>query len=198
VLESFPSLGDNSSLIAEDFARFSGSYAEILRKNIPTARDIVFAFSVEQAEVCLKETAHAPFKALLSLFKQMKDGGSYCGILEHYLMLSFDTKGGERGIAIVSGFDPLFLQRVSEDWLLDIRTTIESEFLLLKQARIDNLTGLLNVSNLHFLLDTYGSTEGFHLILLEVPPKRNSFRFFLRNSQRCAALLLNFIQSDFA
>lgn len=198
MLESFPSLGDNNSLIVEDFSRFSGSYAEILRKHIPTARDIVFAFSVEQAEVCLKENANTAIKAVLSLFKQIKNGDSSCGILGDYLMLSFETKGGERSIAIISGFDPLFLQRVREDWLLEIRTTIESEFLLLKQARIDNLTGLLNVSNLYFLLDTYGSTEGFHLILLELPPKRNSFQYFLRNSQRCATLLLNFVQSDSA
>jgi tetratricopeptide (TPR) repeat protein len=198
VLESFPSLGDNSSLIVEDFSRFSSSFAEILRKHLPTARQVVFAFSVEQAEVCFKENANASIKPLLSLFKQMKDGGSSCGILGDYLMLSFETKGGERSIAIISGFDPLFLQRVREDWLLEVRTTVESEFLLLKQARIDNLTGLLNVSNLYFLLDTYGSTEGFHLILLELPPKRNSFQYFLRNSQRCATLLLNFVQTDSA
>ena len=54
VLEPFPSLGDNSSLIVEDFSRFSSSFAEILRKHLPTARQVVFAFSVEQADVCLK------------------------------------------------------------------------------------------------------------------------------------------------
>jgi tetratricopeptide (TPR) repeat protein len=198
VLESFPSSGDNSSLIVEDFSRFSSSFAEILRKHLPTARQVVFAFSVEQAEVCLKENANATIKALLSLFKQIKNGGSSCGILGDYLMLSFETRGGERSVAIISEFDPLFLQRVSEDWLSEIRTTVESEFLLLKQARTDNMTGLLNVSNLYFLLDTYGSTEGFHLILLELPPKRNSFQSFLRNSQRCATLLLNFVQTDSA
>jgi tetratricopeptide (TPR) repeat protein len=198
VLESFPSLGINSRLVAEDFSRFSDSYTEILQKHLPTAREVFFVFSVGRAEVYLREKANANIKESLSLFNQMKDGGSSCGILGDYLMLSFETKGEERSIAIISGFDPLFLQRVSEDWLLEIRTTVESEFLLLKQARTDHLTGLLNVSNLYFLLDTYGSTEGFHLILLELPPKRNSFQYFLRNSQRCATLLLNFVQKDSA
>lgn len=198
MLESFPSLGENNSLIAEDFSRFSMSYAEILRKHLPTARNVVFVFSIEQAEVYLKENAYAAFEDLLILFKQLKNGGSSCGILGDYLMLCFETKGGVRSIAIVSGADPLFLQRVSEDWLLEIRTTVGNEFLLLKQARIDNLTGLLNVSNLYYLLDTYGSAEGFHLILLELPPKRNSFQYYLRNAQRCATLLLNFVQTDSA
>lgn len=195
MLESFPSLGDNSSLVVEDFYRFSKSYAEILRKHLPTARHAFFAFSVEQAEVYIKKNDHAVIETL-SLFKQMKEGVSSYGILGEYLMLSFETVSGERSIAIISGADPLFLQRVSEDWLLEIRATVENEFLLLKQARIDNLTGLLNVSNLYFLLDTYGTAEGFHLILLELPPKRNSFQYFLRNSQRCASLLLNFVQTD--
>ena len=87
MLESFPSLGDNSSLIAEDFSRFSESYSAILRKHLPTARQVVFAFSVEQAKVCLKENADAAIEAFVALFKQIKDGGSSCGILDEYLML---------------------------------------------------------------------------------------------------------------
>jgi tetratricopeptide (TPR) repeat protein len=61
---------------------------------------------------------------------------------------------------------------------------------------VDSLTGLLNVSNLYSLLDMYGVMEGLHLILLELPSKRTSFQHLVRYSQKCATLLLNFVQVD--
>jgi tetratricopeptide (TPR) repeat protein len=196
MLELFPSSPDNNSLTVEDFSKFSSSYSEILQKYLPAVKHVVFVFSVGQAELHFRENASVA--ELLPLFKQMRDGAvAPCAIYGDYLMLSFDVKGGAKSVAITSA-DPLFLRRVSEDWLLEKRATVEQEFLLLKQARVDSRTGLLNISNLYSLLDTYGSTEGLHLILLELAPKRTSFQYFLRYSQKCANLLLNFVQADSA
>lgn len=193
MLESFPTLSDNSKLTVEDFSRFSSSYAEILQKYLPAANRVVFAFSAGQVEEHFR--TNTSVAELLPLFTQVKEGMVICGIHADYLMLSFDVKGGERCVAIISGADPLFLQKVREDWLLEIRGTVEREFLLLKQARVDCQTGLLNISNLYSLLDTYGSTKGVHLILLELTPKRTSFQYFLRYSRKCANLLLDFVQA---
>ena len=194
MLESFPILSDNGKLTAEDITRFSSSYAGILQKCIPAAKRVTFAFSAGQVEMLYKDTAC--IAELLSLFTQLKNGVLVCGVHADYLMLAFDLQGGERSVAIISGADPLFLKKVSEDWLLEIKGTVTQEFLLLKQARVDTQTGLLNISNLYSLLETYGSTKGLHLILLELTPKRNSFQYSLRYSQKCSTLLVNFVQAD--
>lgn len=194
MLESFPILSDNSKLTAEDFSRFSNSYAEFLQKYFPGAKRVVFAFSVGQVEILYKDSTCVV--ELVSLFTQVKKGVVGYGIHAEYLMLAFDLEGGERSVAIISGADPLFLKKVSEDWLLDKKETVEQEFLFLKQARVDSQTGLLNVSNLYSLLETYGSTEGLQLILLELTPKRASFQYSLRYLHKCATLLVNFVQAD--
>ncbi len=194
MLELFPSLPEVNLLAVEDFSRFSSSYAEIVREYIPAAEQVIFILSAAEAERYFKENEF--IAELLPLLEQINNGEvAPCGIYGNYLMLSFAVKGDVGSVAIISA-DPLFLRRVDEDWLLKTRAKVEREFLLFKQARVDSQTGLLNVSNLNSLLDTYGTGDGFHLILLELAPKRTSFQNFLRYSQKCAALLQNFVQTD--
>lgn len=194
LLESFPTLSENSILTIEDFSRFSISYAEILQKILPVTNRVAFAFSADQAADHFGDNRSAA--ELLRLFKQLKEGRVFYVIHADYLMLSFTVKGGAKCVALISGADPLFLHKVSEDYLLGIQERAAREFLLLKQARVDSQTGLLNVSNLYSLIDMYGPTEGLHLILLELPSKRTSFQHLVRYSQKCATLLLNFVQAD--
>ena len=147
-----------------------------MQKYLPAAKSVIFAYSAEQVEMHFKEKDL--LTELLSLFTQVKEGVVTFGIYGDYLMLSFNVKGEERIVAIISGADPLFLQKVSEDWLLEIRETVEREFLLLKQARVDSQTGLLNISNLFSLLDTYGSTERFASHTFGTDPEKNFFSVF--------------------
>ncbi len=112
------------------------------------------------------------------------------------MMLPFPVKDGEPVVALVTGADPLFLRKVGKDWLGEERLAVEREFLLLKEARVDIQTGLLNSTNLVSLLDTYSTTKKFHLILVELPPKRNSFQYVLRHVRKCATALLDFFRSD--
>ncbi|TKB23205.1 tetratricopeptide repeat protein [Desulfopila sp. IMCC35006] len=191
MLESFPNLADTSKLTGDDFSRFSMSYAEILQKHLPTAKDVVFAFSAGQVENILP--AHLSASELLPLFTKVKEGDAAFGAYSDCLMLPFSIQDRERIVAIISGADPLFIQKASEDWLLEIKETAEREFLLIKQARIDNQTGLLNIANLYSLLDRYGTKENLGLILVELIPKRASFQYIVRYAQKYATLLVEFI-----
>ena len=194
MLESFPTLVDNSKLTVEDFSRFAMSYAEILQKYLPLAKQVAFAFSVGQAESLLPIITSTP--ELLSLFIKVKEGSVTFGTCLEHLMLAFTVKDGERIVAIISGADPLFLQKVCEDWLLEIKETVEREFLLVRQARVDSQTGLLNIANLYSLLDRYGANEGLGILLIELIPKRASFQDGIRYAQRCATLLVDFMPAS--
>ena len=190
MVESFPTLTDHGTLNGTDFLRFSLSFADILQKSIPTARQVAFAFSTEQSENIF--LANNSSTELLSVFRQVKEGGIAWGTCLDYLMLPFSVKNGENIVAIVSGVDSLFLQKVSNDWLEDIRQTVEHQFFLVKQAWVDPHTGLLNIANLFSLLDRYGKNQGMHLILVELVPKNTAFHEALRYVQKCANLLVDF------
>lgn len=192
--ETFPLLFANRGLTAVDFSRFSKSYAEILKKHLPTARQVDFFENIGQFSTCLPEMAIVP--EVTEIFRGVTSATKKVGLHSQCLMLPFALHSGEIIVALVSGIDPLFARKVSEDWLNEVKLAVEREFLLLKEARVDFQTGLLNVSNLSSLLDTYSTTKRFHLILVELPPKRSSFQYVLRHSQKCATALLNFFQSD--
>jgi len=194
LIKSFPLLFDNRGLRAEDFSRFSNSYAETLKKRLPTAERVDF---LQAAGELAGFFPQQPFLSdLTDLFQKVKTGDKMIGLHPECLMLPFAVKGSENVIALITGADPLFIKKVSEDWLGGERLAVEREFLLLKEARVDIQTGLLNGSNLCYLLDTYSTTKRFHLILVELPPKRNSFQYVLRHAQKCATALLDFFQSD--
>lgn len=196
MIESFPIFSDNNTLTAKDFLRFSRSYGEILQRYLPVDGRVDFVLSAEQLEA--QWQADPSLAELPSLFSQVKEGNAGHAVWKDCLMLAFDCKAGERSVAIVSKVDPLFLQKVSEDWLQETKKAVAREFLLLKQARIDSQTGLLNIANLFSLLETYGAEEGLHLIVVELPPKRTSFQYVLRYSHKCSTLLDNFVQTDSA
>ena len=194
MIKSFPLLFDNRGLRTEDFSRFSNSYADTLKKHLPTAGRVDFLQAAGELADFFQKQAFLP--DLTDLFQKVKTGEKMIGLHPDCLMLPFAVKGGETVIALITGADPLFIKKVSEDWLGGERLAVEREFLLLKEARVDIQTGLLNGSNLCYLLDTYSTTKRFHLILVELPPKRNSFQYALRHAQKCATALLDFFQSD--
>ena len=194
LLESFPLLFADRVLQIEDFFRFSNTFTDILKKRLPTAEKVDFLRDAgELAGIFQKQPL---LSQLTDLFLKVQGRGMPVGVHPEGLMLPFAVKGGEVVVALITGADPLFLRQVGEDWLGEERLAVEREFLLLKEARVDIQTGLLNGTNLCALLGNYSTAQRFHLILVELPPKRNSFRYALRHAQKCAAALMDFIRSD--
>ena len=194
VTDTFPLSSNYRGLIAEDFSRFSKSYAEILVKRLPTAKTVYFSNVVGQ--LTHYPSGKQPPADWVVLFEAIRSGAKSFAIHSQSLMLPFAVRDGRSVIAIVEGADSVFLDKVREDWLEETRAAAEREFVLLKEARVDVQTGLLNLWNLYSLLDSSNLKSGLHLILIELPPKRMSFRYAVRYSQKCATLILNFLQGD--
>lgn len=196
VIKSFPLSSPSVELSSEDFIRFSRSYIEILKKHIPTVQRIEFVHNntnlskLYGGSECKKE--------LEKLLADVLSGVTEYVIHDLCLMLPFPVSDGGRVVAILDQPDELFRQKVSEDWLSDVTSTVTHEYQLLRQIRVDSLTGLLNVSNLFYLLDTYSLTTNLHVILVELPAQRPSFESILRQSKKCSALLQHFTQGDAA
>lgn len=196
MIKSFPLSSASIELSFEDFGRFSRSYGEILKKHIPTVNGVFFVSNIGQFRA-LYETLDQ-LDELESLFDGVVSGVQNTAIHQQCVMLPFPVKNEGRIVAILDQPDAHFRQKVSEDWLLETRSLILHEYQLLRQVRVDSSTGLLNVSNLFYLLDTYSVSTNLHLILIELPAKRPSFEYILRQSQKCSTLLQQFMQGDTA
>ena len=191
--EKFPCIAEYRGLIAEDFIRFSKSYAEILKECLPTAQNIYFLNGEGLFLHNSPRTQPGQWRDVVEAICQGKNGFA---IHSQCLFLPFSIKDGKSIVAVVEGADPIFLDKVREDWLEEARLTAERRFILLKEARIDVQTGLLNLWNLYSLLESSNGIRQLHLILIELPPKRSSFRYVVRYSQKCVALIQSFTQGN--
>lgn len=191
VIDPFPISPDNQQLTAEDFVRFSDSFTDILKRRLPVTVKVNFFCSSEQLPKAVVENVNVA--ELESEFSRLVNSEDSCCIHSTFVMISFVVRDGVKVVGMVTGTDDVFFDKVREDWLVQVQESVQLEFLVLKQARVDVQTGLLNLANLYSLLETHGSRSGLQLILLELPPKRSSFHHGLRYSQKCAAVLQPFI-----
>lgn len=191
VIDPFPVSPDNQQLTVQDFVRFSDSFADILKRRLPVTAKVDFCHSLDQLGPVLVEEDRRG--ELENQFSQFVDSDDPCGIHRAWVMISFVVRNGIKVVAVVTGTDEVFFNKVRKDWLSELKESVQREFLVLKQARVDIQTGLLNLANLYSLLETHGTMSGLQLILLELPPKRSSFHHGLRYSQKCAAVLQTFI-----
>jgi tetratricopeptide (TPR) repeat protein len=194
VTDTFPIIFNYRGLIEEDFSRFSQSYAEILKRRLPTAQKVCF-FNVAGQLIGRSGDMHLPAD-WTQLMEAVGKGERSSTRNAQSLLLLFAVKDGGSVVAVVEGTDPVFLAKVGEDWLEETRAAAEREFILLKEARIDVQSGLFNLWNLSSLLESSRQPKGLRLVLIELPPKRISFRYAVRYSQKCATLILNFLQGE--
>jgi tetratricopeptide (TPR) repeat protein len=187
VIRSFPVVSNNQALAADDFVRFSRSFSLILLKRIPTAQSVLFISSEE--ELARSGLPDENIDGLVDLFRSLRKDRLPCGIFNDYLLISFDLSGEETVVAVCSRVDPVFNRRVSDDWLGDVRLEVTAEFLLLKQARIDDQTGLFNLSNLHSILDNLTTTQTVQLAVVEISAKYGSFQIAAGHLNKCVSSL---------
>ncbi len=193
MIEKFPYSQEKLRLCAADFNLFSKSFGQILQHKMPTSCSVSFCSGAESFRL-LSET-YMGAENPVSLFNQILRGEKSYGIEEGLLLVPFFVDGG-CVVGVVSGADPVFLTKVAPDWLSGVLGEAEREFVLLKGARVDGLTGLLNLSNLHSLLDNARSIDNLSLILLELLPKRYSPPAVHRHITRCVSLLKKFLHDD--
>lgn len=192
VIDSFPVSSNNQQLTAEDFVRFSDSFADILRRRLPVTAKVDFVqYPYQFREIFTEEDKIVDLE---TEFSRLVNSDHPCCIHPACVMVPFIARDGIKIIGVVTGADHVFFSKVREDWLLEVKESVQLEFLVLKQARVDVPTGLLNLANLYSLLETHGTRSGLQLILLELPSKRSSFHHGVRYSQRCAAILQTFIR----
>jgi len=191
IKKKFPLASGNQGLVKKDFFRFSKAFTGILLEKVVTAEYLDFITGEKQLEDRFSD--ESCIKELVGTFMQVVEDGHRIGKVENFLFLPFVLSDQSVITAVFSKLDPLFMRRVTEDWLFDVRREAKRSFLLLKQARIDDLTGLFNLSNLYSLLDTFSSARNIQLLVVEIPGKSMTFQAASRHLHRCVEILRVFV-----
>lgn len=185
-MDSFPLLSVNQDLTAEDFRRFSHAFAKIVLRKIPTAKNVRFVFSENDLRTLLNDKS---VNNLVTLFDSVCKSTIQCGVYHDFLMIPFILNDETLAVALVSELDPLFAKRVKDDWINDVRNEIKRDFYLLKQARTDDQTGLLNLSSLYSLLENLSTDKPVQLTLVEIPSRKSSFQLITSHLYKCVSTL---------
>ena len=184
----FPVISDNQKLAADDFKQFSQTFRHILLRKVPTAQDVRFIFNEEELKIFFGEGEDVD--DLVALFRSVSNRSvEGRGIYHDYLMIPFDLTEETTVVALLSKVDPLFNKRVGDDWLSDVLNEVRDHFLLLKQARIDDQTGLFNSSNLYSILDNPLATQPVQLLVVEIPGRGGSFQPAVSHLHKCVLSL---------
>lgn len=177
-------------MTAIDFYRFSKAFTDIVLRKIPTAKNVKFFFNESQLETSLKNEGVGE---LVSLYSAVCKSESECRIYRDFLMVPFRLNDEKIAVALLSQLDSQFTQRVQDEWLYDAQREMEGEFLLLKQARVDEQTGFLNLSNLYSVLKNSSAGKPVQLTLVEISSRKAGYDLIANYLHRCGVALHNFI-----
>ena len=178
----------------KDFFRFAKEFQQVIHENIPTIESVIFFDPPEQQPaVSLKENKEEK-ELRQSMELAMKKQRPV--ISGNAMVLPFPA-GDSSVVARVTGLDDYLVRKVAGDWLEKLSLLLLREFLLVKRACIDPLTGLLSSLHLEEYLDSSNGFEQGVLVLLTVYPK-SSGSFQAREYQhRTVSLLADFLEDRF-
>jgi len=189
-MEKFPIPAIEWTVEHLDFLRFSQEYSRILRERIPTAASVVFYTDLKDLDTVVPEGVRAAAADLFALGDADREPVI---IAPDGLLLPFVTGRRQVVVARLSGLDPLVVERVAKDWLVEVQAVAFRDFLTVKRAGIEAVSGLCNVTHLYALLDTPPETGPFHLVLIALPPRIRSSRDAFQNARRAAIVLQGFV-----
>ena len=183
MITSFPVKIKTCKLFAEDFSYFSTEYKQIILDCVVTAQEVRFVDLAHHNN--LSKDLHDIIKNLVLEEKR-------AAVSDDRIIFLYACENGEM-IAIVSGLDPLVIEKASSDWLEETYDSIRQSCLQLKEERINLETGLLNQHHLNTRLLTGDISS---LFLVEIPPARNGSRYIFSHLQAVCNSFTTYIQAN--
>ena len=168
-MDSFPLKFKEPFLEKIDFSRFSISFIESIKRKVVTSSHVNFI--TDLSELDEEVVGKGIFDSIGSIWNNQIQYDEVAVSHKDCLIFSIPVTSGGKIVVLVTEIDPLVVKRIGDDWLAEIRKDLITEFILLKQARIDLESGLFNGCNLHHLLGSITDYNQIGLILIDLPPK---------------------------
>ncbi len=177
-----------------DFFRFSSEFRKVIYENIPTVTEIVFLDPPEQLPAGSTTECEEQKKIRIRIEEAVEYGRPV--LLEGILFLPFKVLDSTV-VAQANGIDAYVSRKIGSDWLNGLSAAIIREFLLVKRASVDPLTGLLSSLHLEEYLDNRDSKRFGVMVLLTVYPKSSSSFQAKKYQHRTVSLLKAFVDNRF-
>ncbi len=190
--KNFPFPNSNAYLSAEDYRIFTTSFTAIIRRYIDRSQSINFFYS--ESDFVSFATPLSLKSDLIRTFQSLISGEEVSAQIGLFFFFAFPARGRAPVVVVAKVPEASAGREMDQEWLQKVRAGIERDFLLLKQARVDSQTGLLNLGNLHALLESPRQDQSSQLVLLYLPPGNGSLQRRIRHLSGCALALRNFVQ----
>lgn len=194
-MHHFPTALFDFFLSQDDFVRFRSSFIHLVKEKIPTA-DQVF-FTAEPIKPGTLGLNSAKEEKIIDAVEQAIKEKIAVAVPNQCLIIPFPLKDDSVIAAVVLGVDPILVNKVGADWLVEVRDALYDGFTLVRHAGIDAETSLLNVVSLYSLLESIEDYNGVHLLFVELHPKRKSGQDSMFSARKCGNLLSIFTQNRF-
>ncbi len=177
-----------------DFFRFSQEFSQVIYDNIPTIEALRFLDSPTPQPAASSEEDTTEKDLRQGMEKAVDQRGPV--LVDDMLLLPF-AAGDTTIIAQVKGLDDYLIRKVGKDWLDGLSSLLLREFLLVKRACVDSLSGLLSSLHLEEYLDSDNRAEHGLVLLVSVYPKSSSSFQAKKYQHRTVSLLKRFVEDRF-
>ncbi len=178
----------------QDFIRFSAEFTRVIHEHIPTIDELIFLDPPEpQPAVPLSESKREK-ELRVSIEKAVQLDSPV--LSRNVLILPF-VASDATVVAEVKGLDKYLVRKIGNDWLDGLSLLLLREFLLVKRACIDSLTGLMSSLHLEEYLDNGSKEQTGVLVLLTVYPKTSSSFQAKKYQYRTVSMLRAFVDDRF-
>ena len=178
----------------QDFVHFSQEFRQVIYDNIPTIEELSF-LDPPWSQPALPSAEDTELKGLRQGMEKAVEQ-RHPVLVDDMLFLPF-AAGDSTVVAQVKGLDEYLIRKVGKDWLDGLSSLLLREFLLVKRACVDPLTGLLSSLHLEEYLDGGNRNEQGVMLLVSVYPKSSSSFQAKKYQHRTVSLLKHFVEDRF-
>ncbi len=182
------------SLLEKDFGRFFTLFSRCLTEKYFSFSKLVFISDPSEIEECFESKNE--IDKLKVLFQHAVTNQEIVQKFNKGLLVPFPTEDSTV-VAVITNVDAFLLKKASGDWLIEMRDSALSEFVQIKQAHTDTVTGLPNLNHLYHVLDSCGGQNDLHLMLVELYPYARNARNAFLHSRKAALALDHFFNGKY-
>ncbi len=178
----------------EDFMRFSREFSQIICENVPTVQNVSFVLSPQKLPAI---TTKEDTKLCEDREAQEQAVDTGMPVFVDTLLLVPFSIGEDWIIAKLHGLDALLVRKIASEWLDGLCALLLREFLLVKRACVDPLTGLLSSLHLEEYLNEERHEQQSALLLVSLYPKGSSIFLAKKYQYKVVSLLNTFVDKRF-
>ncbi len=169
-----------------DYIVFASRYRQVFKKIIPTSSDVLFLSlpALRNYEMGMESDEKNRIIQHVQAKRQPLKAGSTT------ILFPLTAEGDDLLVAVVSGIDPVVVEKASDEWLRESSGALEREFAQIRKGGSDSISSLYNAFLFSEMLSANEGEKDFHVVLVELLPRarspRDAFSHVLRMSRSLA------------